>query len=156
MIRRWRRWRRRRLLEQLVSGPKVLAITGVFIGLLLLDTVTKLAFETPEWAMHKMSPDVGLSDLAILPLLLWGMTRLPAVIALAGSAGNNAWAFSSAGVPNPIAADARDGFDVTDTLFYTPGMIVQYNVADVCILLGGYATFACAVAGGALMIVRSR
>lgn len=111
---------------------RIAVLTFTFV--LIADALTKSLLEVD---LHPggVSASIPLMTLA-LPLLAWRVTRIPATIALAGWVGNAVWTLNPGGVPNTFTGDG----------FY-------YNLADVCIVVGGYATvlvifmhaFVCAV-----------
>jgi hypothetical protein len=119
-VKTWRRWFRRKLRELLGEpGPIVSACVAIFLGLVTIDAVTK---QFGEIGLHPGNVKNSTILLA-LPFLVWRITRLPATVAMAGYFGNALWTMNPGGVPNVLQG---------------PGF--QYNLADVFIIVGGYAT----------------
>jgi hypothetical protein len=81
-------------------------------------------------------------------LLLVPVARVAAAAFLAAALSNRLWTLHPDGVPNPLVADGRDGYDVPQDLFIwdSPGAWVAYNVADVVLVLGSALALALAAA----------
>ena len=102
---------------------KLILWTSVWIGLVLIDTLTKIFGHTPDWGMH--THDSVPLWLWAGPLLfaipaLWPPLRLGGIVGSAGAFGNTAWKYNEQGVPNPFQDDNG---------------IIAFNFADVCLLL---------------------
>ena len=101
----------------------------LFATLFTADAITKAVL--PNMAEGGGHQGTGALSFGLVPVALavaFPWTRIPASLCAAGMLGNMLWQLRPAGVPNVFVSGA-----------------VSYNVADVCLVIGGYAT--------ALMIV---
>ena len=102
---------------------KLILWTSVWIGLVLIDTLTKIFGHTPDWAMHTHDSVplwLWTGPLLFAIPILWSPVRFGGIIASAGAFGNTAWKYNEEGVPNPFQDDTG---------------ILAFNFADVCLLL---------------------
>lgn len=129
------------------------ATLGLIAVLLAADTATKVLLSKPEVGGWHEKP-MSLAGVSVVALgLVFPITRLPGAVCLAGVLGNALWAQHPRGVPNVFVSDTTDGAGLDDLVWPWPGA-TAYNLADLFITWGGYATAACMILGGILWGLR--
>lgn len=151
-----------RMLESVVRTRWAVAI---FAFALLADLTLKKFAAPPHWCTpvddyfmcvenpHEGSPILpSWPDFILLAFLLWPVTRLWAAIVTAGLLGNAIYSWTGA-VPNVFVSSGIDGIGWVDLIWYPGDNMVAYNLADMLLKYGLWATIISMYVWGAIKIL---